>query len=757
MKKTSNSKMGWNNYLLIPLVIILALIQPLQSHPLSERSQLPELCPCLPINLCPRVYGASADDIKYLGEFMKCAKDLEVRCCGASVSTLVNAPSEMEPKPQLPSEIDRLKYLADNEIEDVRIEHLTIPPEEPEVITTTTEQPMDESTTELIETTTFTTEDPSTETTTMFDEDSFTTTTVPEEDVTLPRFGKNVQFIYAVTPEPEEIKGSKRHGKKLSFGSSSEEDDDNVAKENVFIIMPTQFLEDEAAAAQSVNSIEQSSSSLSSTESTLTSSEVIPTTTTESPPTYPPAVTPASTSSSEVTNGPEHTTVAFDDDEDDDNNQLIATTTEIPEPTTTTRRPRIRKKIRVKVRKGFRNIPRLNPNDLLAQVDPEITTVENTRKNRDLDAPKRKINHSIYARKSKQNVLEMKNTISTEASPPVETTTISSPMTTTTPQPPTSSAHQNPAILTLLTSNASKRKNFLNRKIVKPEIKEVVNEKVPTPARNDKLEEKHQEMIQQVVKAVQQNSQMSTFDLADELMDPEMAMRIAYIQRMLAEEIMEEVLKKIGVKKEKEDHMKITTTTTTTTEQPKEAESSQTANLKLKHHFRGSKRYIDTNFLNAYENVIHKVEEKIKSHKTHKGRPTRPVTEATTKASKTEEPHVQILLNQRRRSQQKQLRITTTSTTTTPQPEVVTEESPALETITEIIEQLEKKIQATEFKPSQLWEVISTSEDDDVLSAPIDLLGRNARASSGFIPSQTRTSALVSLTLPAEQQNFRFA
>lgn len=621
----------------------------------ASASTLPELCPCLPLQLCPRIYGASADDRKYLGQFMKCATEKEVRCCGASVSSLVSS-AVVEEKPH---------FSADNEIEDVRMEHLTIPPPPPPVITTTTEEIP--TTTEMYETTTTVTEEPP-ETTTTIDEEMMTTTEMPLEDVTLPRFGKNVQFIYAVSAQEEEEEQSKRSGKKLTF--SGEDDDD------VFVIMPQQqLLEDE-----SFNEIK----------------------------------TPITT----TTEGGEDS----------------LTTTEIP---TTTKKPLIRKRIRVKVRKGFKLFPRLQPNDLLNLEEAAATAQENTRKNREIileEKPtgRKKINHALYARRK-----QLFTTSSTTESPAEEEETTTIPTTTTTEAVATSTAsspssgHQNPALLTLLTSNAAKRKNFYNRRILKERTKEVettTNTLVTTEATpmkiDDKLEGQHKVMIEQVIKAVGQNSMMTSFDVANELMDPEMAQRVAKIQAMLAEQIMEVVLARIVEKQ-------TTQPTVVVTENPINAAESKQPLLP----YRGSKRYIDTNFLNAYENVIHKVEEKIKTHKTlARGRTSRPpvaTTEAIktkTTTEKTKADYVQVLLNNRQR----------TTTTTPPLPVTpVTEQSPALMTIPElIIEELEK--------------IQDSSSDTEELSAPIDLLGRNVRNAQS-------SNLYVPIALPAQERLIRFA
>lgn len=665
----------------------------------------PELCPCLPIKLCPRIYGANPEDRKYLGEFLKCPVEEEVRCCGASVSSTVTAQDE--------SKTEEDNYLIDNEIEDVRMEHLTIPPvttEEPEIPTTTTEEYPETTTTEMpIETTT-----------TELSEET-TTTEMPVEDVTLPRFGKGVEFIYAARGDLD-AEESQRKGKKLPF--DTEED-------NVFVIMPQQFLEDE------------------------TFNEIVDATTQ-----YPTTAAQHSNASEAVT-----TTEA-----------PVTATTIISD--TTTRRPRIKKRIRVKVRKGFHLLPRIHPNDLALE-DTETTTKENTRNNRDLDEKMRKINHALYARR--RHVLEMKNTITTTeaVAAVVDTTPVSTvPVTESTPM----SVHQNPAILMLLNSNASKRKSYFNRRL-QPQPKEPANTK-PTStttaaesrnsdSESSKLEGQHQKMIEQVARAVQQESMMSTFDIADELMDPEMAVRIGSIQKMLAEEIMQRILTRIGVQpRSAAAGGKVTTTTTSTsappllvaTENPIDSPESKSPEDRP---YRGSKRYIDTNFLNAYENVIHKVEEKIKTHKTKtRGKyPESKTTTTTTEKSSppTDEPNVQHLVNSRRKIRPW---TKTSKTTASPSPlpiEAPVTEAPApeLETITEIIKELEKIQEETiaEFKPSRLWEyytdVTASGQDTtaaDVLSEPIDLLGRSPREllHEGFVPIPNAQTSNIQLPL-AEQ------
>lgn len=673
---------------------------------------MPELCPCLPIKLCPRVYGANPEDRKYLGVFLKCPSDDEVRCCGASVSSTVAVLGDEQDE----SKSAAYNYLKDNEIEDVRMEHLTLPPvtttEEPDIPTTTTEENPETTTTEL-----------PIETTTTEINDETTTTEIPVEDVTLPRFGKGVEFIYAARGDID-AEESQRQGKKLPF--DTEED-------NVFVIMPQQLLEDETfneiaeATTQYPTTVEQQSNVNE------------PVTTTEAPETA---------------------------------------TTIIPE---TTRRPRIKKRIRVKVRKGFHLLPRIHPNDLALE-DTEATTKENTRNNRDLDETKRKINHALYARR--KHVLEMKNTITTTeaaATTAVETTV---PATESTPL----TAPQNPAILMLLNSNASKRKNYFNRRL-KPEPKGSAKTNTTTTTSTPKaessysdsnnLEGQHQKMIEQVARAVQQESRMSTFDIADELMDPDMAVRIGSIQKMLAEEIMQRILARIGVQPRSAAVDKVTTTTTTSapqltvaTENPIDAPESKSPNRP----YRGSKRYIDTNFLNAYENVIHKVEEKIKTHKT-KTRGKYPVegkTTTTTESSSptTDEPNVQHLVNSRRKIRPWKQTSTTTALPLPIEAPVTEVPTPELETITEIIKELEKIQEETiaEFKPSRLWEFytdVTASGPDttaaDVLSEPIDLLGRSPRqlVQEGFVPIPNARNSnyaipLEQLVLPSLERSSRF-
>lgn len=732
-----------------------------------------ELCPCLPSNLCPRVYGASLDDRKYLGEFMKCEKDGQVRCCGASVSSLINSVEDEEEdsseENRNPPKVIKKILSKDDIIEDVRIEHLTIPPP---VTTTTTEAPEELSTTtEPIETTTyFTTEEPL-ETTTIFDEDSPATTTEPPE--VTPRYGKGVQFIYAMTPVELEQE-SKRRGKKLSF-----------EEENVFIIMSQRFLENELE-----NEIEQED-----------------TTTTEAP---------AQQQHQQVDDEIITTTLAAEGRFADEA-EFITTSTEIPEietttlqpemittttTTSTTLRPRIRKRIRVKVRKGFRSLARIAPSELqsleLSQQDVETTTKESTRKNRDLEEtkqPQRKINKSLYERRRQRLQRMGKNitttTTTTEASPVTVQEETSEDSTTIQPEiiiPSTEETPKNPA-LSIFTKNAAKRRNFYNRRMLKsdhskpqpqPEKKKpsppnrkptIKSEAIPTvnmETARKALEGQHQKVIEQVSKSIEQDSMMSTFDIAAELMDPVMAVHIANIQKMLAEEIMESVLKRIAEKVADEEGSASTTsviksTTELATESPINAIESKQAPMQP---YRGSKRYIDTNFLNAYENVIHKVEDKIKAHKNRAGnRPPVATTTTTEKAKVSTAPaNVQILLNNRRGNRY---------TTTTPLPitssPAVTEASPVLE----IIEELEKKIQfqdvtstssPRDFKPSRLWEVINISYSDtqDELSAPIDLLAgeRNTRALNnrqGFVPLAYQSVDTASLFLPSLEGPRRFA
>lgn len=736
--------MDWKT-LVSGLVLLLAASNCESAAVSAVSADLPELCPCLSINLCPRIYGASADDRKYLGEFMKCTKEGEVRCCGASMSSLANSKEAEEDKNKSGSSEEKTSQLNSNEIEDVRMEHLTIPPPV-STSTTTTEAPEIPTTTELIETTTFTTEEPLETTTSNVEEDSTTTEPPPPQEVT-PRFGKGVEFIYAMTPVELE-RESKRRGKKLSF-----------EEENVFIIMSQQFLEEEAA-----NEIAQG--------------EVTPLTTTTT-----------------TTDQPEAEIITTTVEGRFADEEASITTTEIPEllttmppppmiTTTTTRRPRIRKKIRVKVRKGLRLFPRVtNGSTELNLEDTETTTRENTRKNRDLeDNPKAKINHALYARR--RHLLDMKHNITTTEAPDQKKSSADEMVAITTDpsiaepsinptesSSPSSSAQQNPALLNIFTKNAAKRRNFYNRRLLKNETKaeqtHAQEEKqIPKPVaviketkdEANKIEGQHRKVIEQVMAAVQQSGLKTTFDLADEIMDPEMAVRIANIQKMLTQEIMKTILAKIRVKAEAVDAQggDIPTATSTTmattaaveTENPINAAESKTP----VHPYRGSKRYIDTNFLNAYENVIHKVEEKIKTHKT-RGRPTNPP-----KSVATESPeNVQHLLNNRRR---------TRISTTTASP-VTIEAASVVETVTQLIEEFEK-IQELEsapkkFKPSQLWEVIRESpptseqrrQDTDELSAPIDLLARDNEDSdsNGFVPIPAKAGS--SLVGPAAQQHLR--
>lgn len=46
-----------------------------------------EMCPCLPMDKCPRIYGQSAMDIRELGFLEPCHRFGTVRCCGVTVSS----------------------------------------------------------------------------------------------------------------------------------------------------------------------------------------------------------------------------------------------------------------------------------------------------------------------------------------------------------------------------------------------------------------------------------------------------------------------------------------------------------------------------------------------------------------------------------------------------------------------------------------------------------------------------------------------
>jgi hypothetical protein len=69
-------------------VIVVALVVMVGSGPGLALKGSDDICPCLPVDKCPRIYGQSAVDVRELGFLEPCRQFGTVRCCGVTVRSL---------------------------------------------------------------------------------------------------------------------------------------------------------------------------------------------------------------------------------------------------------------------------------------------------------------------------------------------------------------------------------------------------------------------------------------------------------------------------------------------------------------------------------------------------------------------------------------------------------------------------------------------------------------------------------------------